>query len=186
MKKALTLIPLAARIARRRRKRSSKAERAERGARIGVPALIGLGGVAVAALRRRRRRTASGYDVSPQELQRTDPPRADAASRDADVATGAESTTDPTGASADTLGSSATVAGTPPPGSDAVLPDTGADDPLVREETNAAAAEAARIGGTPPAPASDEPDFADDPATRPVEEQSGNSYEALTELETDR
>jgi hypothetical protein len=152
MKKALTLIPLAARIARRRRKRSSKAERAERGARIGVPALIGLGGAAVAFVLRRRRRSASGYDVSPQELQRTDPPGADAASRDADVATGAESTTEPTGASADALGSSATAAGTAPAGSDAVTPDTGADDPLVREETNAAAEEAARIGTAPPSP----------------------------------
>ncbi|MEA2446052.1 MAG: hypothetical protein QOJ12_3344 [Thermoleophilales bacterium] len=154
MKKALTVIPLAARIARRRRrKRSSKAERAERGARIGVPALIGLGSAAVAFVLRRRKRSAAGHDVSPQELQRTDPPRADAASRDADVATGAESTTEPTGASADTLGASAVIAGTAPAGS--VMPDTGADDPLVREETNAAAAEAARIGSTPPSPAAE-------------------------------
>jgi hypothetical protein len=167
---------------RRRRRRSN----AERGARIGGPALIAAAGATAAFLLRRRRRTAAGYDVSPGELARTDPPRADAASRDADVATGAESTTEPTGASADTLGPSATAAGTPPPGADYVLPDTGADDPLVREETNAAAAEAARIGGMPPAPASDEPTFADDPATRPVEEASGNSYEALTELENDR
>jgi hypothetical protein len=156
MRKALTFIPLIAQIARRRRrKRRLSAERAQRGARIGVPALIGLA-CAAAFLLRRRRRSAGGYDVSPGELARTDAPRAEAASRDADVATGAESTTEATGASADPLGSSATAAGTPPPGSGSVLPDTGADDPIVREETNSAAAKAARIGGTQPDPDSDE------------------------------
>ena len=184
MKKALTLIPLA-RIARRRRKRRSKAERAERGARIGVPALIGLGGAAVAFMMRRRKRAAYGYDVSPEELEPTDPPPPDAAS-DADLATGAEAHSEPTGASADTLGASAAAVGMAPAGSASVTPDTSADDPLVREEVNAAAAEAGRIGGRRPSPLSDESEFGDDPATEPVEEGSGDAYEELPEIETER
>jgi hypothetical protein len=183
MRKALTFIPLIARIAWSRRKRRSRVERAERGARIGVPALIGVGAMGCAFLMRRRRRSARGYDISADELERTDQPRADAASRDADVATGAEATTDPMGASADTLGASATATGAAPAGSESVTPDTGADDPLVREETNAAAAQAGRIGGRRPATGDDQEDFGEDPATRPVEEGSGDAYEELPELE---
>jgi hypothetical protein len=185
MKKALTVIPLVAQIARRRRKRRSNAERAERGARIGVPALIGLGGAAVAFLMRRRKRMASGYDVSPQDLEPTDPPTPDAAS-DADPATGAEADISPTGASADTLGASGAAAGMAPTGSASMTPDTSAEDPLVRAETNAAAAEAGRIGGRRPSPLSDESEFGDDPATEPVEEGSGDAYEELPEIETER
>jgi hypothetical protein len=181
LKKAIALIPLVARLARRRRRQSN----ARRGAKLGAPALLGLGGAAAAFLIRRRKRGAAGFDVSPQELRRTDPPRADAARSDADVATGAGAESN--GAAAiDTLGASAAAAGTPSPDADVVMPDTGADDPLVREQTNAAAAEAGAIGGPPPDLAGDEPTFADDPATRPVEEHAGNSYEAFSDLEQDR
>ena len=140
-------------------------------------------GAAAAFLARRRKRSAAGHDVSPSELQRTDPPRADAVRSDADTATGAAA--ESSGATTDTLGASATDAGTPAPDSDAVMPDTGADDPLVREQTNAAAAEAAAIGGdVPDTPPTGEPDFATDPVTRPVEEGSGDSYEAFSERES--
>jgi uncharacterized protein (TIGR03382 family) len=71
-------------------------------------------------------------------------------------------------------------------GVSAVMPAMSADDPLVREQTDAAAAEAAAIGGPAPAPLTDEPTFGDDPNTRPVEEHAGNSYEAFSELENDR
>jgi uncharacterized protein (TIGR03382 family) len=70
-------------------------------------------------------------------------------------------------------------------GQDAVIPDTSTDDPAVQEAENAAAADAAAIGGdVPDTPPSNEPDFATDPATRPVEEHSGNAYESFSERES--
>src|SRR4051812_50228001 len=64
-KKAIALIPsLAA-----RRRRSQR----ERGAKVGAPALLGIGAAAAAIILRRRKRTAAGYDASPSELGGTQP-----------------------------------------------------------------------------------------------------------------
>jgi len=61
---------------------------------------------------------------------------------------------------------------------DAVVPDTSADDPLVREQEDAAAAEAAEVGGKAgAAPAEVEPEL------RPVVEGSGDAPEVLEALE---
>jgi hypothetical protein len=153
MKKKIVKIalPFVARRAARRRRRS----KAEHGFKFAGPAALGIGATAAAfLLRRRRKRSAAGYDVRPEELQRTDPPRADAVRSDADVATGAGNESNGA-ASVDALGASATDAGTAPPESDSVTPDTGADDPLVREQTNAAAAEAGAIGGEETTPGPD-------------------------------
>jgi hypothetical protein len=62
---------------------------------------------------------------------------------------------------------------------DAVMPDTSADDPLVREQEQAAAADAGSIGGNVDQLAADEPGFPEDPATRPVIEGSGDADETL-------
>src|SRR4051794_3116696 len=59
-KKAIALIPFLA--ARRRR------SNAQRGAKLGAPALLGLGAAAAAIILRRRKRTAAGFDASPSEL----------------------------------------------------------------------------------------------------------------------
>ena len=69
----------------------------------------------------------------------------------------------------------------PPEGS--VTPDT-TSDPLVREQENAAAAEAGAIGGTPETPASDE-GLAEDPAMKPVVEASGEEPETLEATDDD-
>jgi hypothetical protein len=124
-------------------------------------------GGAVAYFARRRKRSAAGHDVSPGDLQRTDAPQ---------TGTGRPSTLE---------GLEVVVEGKPPP--DAAIPDLSDEDPLVRKEAEAAAAEAARIGGRPADnPAVDRDDFGDDPATRPVEEHAGNAYEEFEELEQDR
>jgi hypothetical protein len=58
--------------------------------------------------------------------------------------------------------------------SDALVPDTSADDPVVRREENAAASQAAAIGGEPdPLPGDT------DPAVRPVVEGSGDDEETF-------
>jgi hypothetical protein len=67
-----------------------------------------------------------------------------------------------------------------PPG-DAVMPDTSGDDPLVREQEAAAAAEAGSIGGNVDRLAQDEPGFPEDPAARPVIEGSGDDEETFEE-----
>jgi hypothetical protein len=61
------------------------------------------------------------------------------------------------------------------------MPDTSADDPLVREQEQAAAADAGAIGGNVDQMAQDEPGFPDDPARRPVIEGSGDTDEQTTE-----
>ena len=60
--------------------------------------------------------------------------------------------------------------------SDAVVPDTSADDPLVRQEERAAGADAATIGGGPDPVTEDV-----DPEMRPVIEGSGDDEETFEE-----
>ncbi|HKP92089.1 MAG TPA: hypothetical protein VJT75_19120, partial [Thermoleophilaceae bacterium] len=62
--------------------------------------------------------------------------------------------------------------------SDAVVPDTSADDPLVREQENAAAADAATIGGEADTAPADV-----DPEMRPVIEGSGDAEETFEQTE---
>ena len=61
---------------------------------------------------------------------------------------------------------------------DAVVPDTSADDPLVREEENAAAAEAAAVGGPADTVTADL-----EPEMRPVVEGSGDAEETFEQTE---
>jgi hypothetical protein len=66
-----------------------------------------------------------------------------------------------------------------------VIPDTSADA-LVREQENAAAAEAGSIGGEPETPQSgDDVGLAQDPAMKPVVEAAGDEHETLEETERD-
>jgi hypothetical protein len=65
----------------------------------------------------------------------------------------------------------------PPEG--AVMPDTSADDPLVREQEKAAAADAGNVGGNVDTMAAEEPGFPEDPALRPVVEGSGDAEETF-------
>ena len=174
-KKAIALLPFLA--ARRRR------NNAQRGATIGAPALLGLGAAAAAIILRRRKRTAAGFDASPSEL--SDTPAGMSTNPDGGAADappkgqGRPSTFE--GDPAETV-PAAGVAGV---GEGTVIPDTATDDPSVVEAENAAAAEAGAIGGdVPPTPPSNEPDFATDPATRPVEEASGSAYESFSERES--
>ena len=177
-KKAIALLPF---LARRRRRNN-----AERGAKIGAPALLGLGAAAAAIILRRRKRTAAGFDASPSEL--SDTPAGASTSPDGDAADappkgqGRPSTLE--GDPAETV-PAAGVAGVAGVGENTVIPDTSTDDPSVVEAENAAAAEAGAIGGdVPDTPPSNEPDFATDPATRPVEEASGSAYESFSERES--
>jgi hypothetical protein len=62
--------------------------------------------------------------------------------------------------------------------SEAVVPDTSADDPLVREQENAAAAQAASIGGPADTVTSDV-----EPEMRPVVEGSGDAEETFEKTE---
>ena len=69
----------------------------------------------------------------------------------------------------------------PPAGPDdepAVIPDTSADDPLVQEQEDAAAAEAAEIGGGADTVTADV-----DPELRPVVEGSGDAEETFEATE---
>lgn len=65
-----------------------------------------------------------------------------------------------------------------PPG-DAVMPDTSDDDPLVRQQEKAAAADAGSIGGNVDELAQNEPGFPEDPEMRPVIEGSGDDEETF-------
>jgi hypothetical protein len=162
-KKAIALIPF---LARRRRR-----AQAQSGAKLGGPALLGIGAAVTAIVLRRRKRAAAGHDVPESDLQQARPAQTEAASQDADAAKGAAAESSRAGE--DPLGASPEEAGSAPEGADYVTPDTSADDPLVREQTNAAAAEAAAIGGDAGVPV--------DPAIQPVEEQSGEDFESFTE-----
>ena len=133
----LFLIPL---LARRRRR-----ARMERGARVGIPTLIGIA-AAAAFLIRRRRRSSAGFDAAPSELAGQPAGMSEAAtatraaSDSAVAATGRATTMD---ADPDDVAAGA-VHG------DVQAPDTAADDPLVVEAENAAAADAAAIGNDVP------------------------------------
>jgi uncharacterized protein (TIGR03382 family) len=174
-KKAIALTPFLA--ARRRRNQR------ERGAKFGAPALLGLGAAAAAIILRRRKRTAAGFDASPSELGGTQPgagANTDGSAADAPArGEGRPSTLE--GDPAEAV-SAAGVAGA---GEGTVIPDTATDDPSVVEAEKAAAAEAGAIGGdVPDTPPSNEPDFAVDPSTRPVEEGAGSAYESFSERES--
>ena len=174
MKKAIALIPF---VARRRRR-----TQATRGAKVGGPALLALAGAGVALVVRRRKRSEAGFDASPSEL--SDRPAGMATSVDGDAPD-----SPPTGQGrASTLegdpAESVPLAASKGVGEHSVAPDTGTDDPLVREAEAAAAAEAGAIGGdVPDTPPTAEPDFATEPETRPSEEHAGNSYESFSERE---
>ena len=165
------LLPLIPLLARRRRR-----ARVQRGAKLGAPALLALGAAAGAFLVRRRRRSAAGHDASPSEL----------AGRPAGMSAAATATA----GAANAAGRVTTMDADPDAIADVAAPDgtgadTSADDPLVREAENAAAGEAAAIGGdVPGTPPTGETDFAAAEATRPVEEHSGNSYESFSERES--
>jgi hypothetical protein len=158
------LLPLIPLLARRRRR-----ARVQRGARLGTPALLALGGAAAAYLIRRRRRSAAGYDAAPSELAGRPAGMSEAAtatraaSDSAEAATGRATTMD---ADPDEVAAAAAHG-------DVVTPDTSADDPLVIDAENAAAADAAAIGGDVP-----------DAPPSPSEEHSGNSFEAFSERES--
>ena len=182
-KKAITVIPF---VARRRRR-----AQAERGAKLGGPALLVALGAAAAFVVRRRKRTDAGFDASPSELsgrQATTATRDDAPQGAAST-TGSESDAPPHGEGrASTLegdpSDSVPLAAAKGVGENSVAPDTGTEDPLVREAEAAAAAEAGAIGGdVPSTPPTNEPDFATDPNTRPSEEHAGNSFESFSERE---
>jgi hypothetical protein len=69
--------------------------------------------------------------------------------------------------------------------SNAVVPDT-SSDPLVREQEDAAAAEAGSVGGEPETPPSgDDVGLAQDPAMKPVVEASGEEPETLEATDRD-
>jgi hypothetical protein len=67
----------------------------------------------------------------------------------------------------------------PPEG--AVMPDTSADDPLVRQQEKAAAGDAGAIGGNVDDMAASDASFPDDPAMRPVVEGGGDENEETFE-----
>lgn len=71
----------------------------------------------------------------------------------------------------------------PPAGS--VMPDMSDDDPLVREQMNAAMSDAGAIGGNVDELAADDASFPEDPATRPVIEGSGDETEETFETRED-
>jgi uncharacterized protein (TIGR03382 family) len=171
MKKAIALIPF---VAKKRRR-----NKAQTGAKFGGPALLALAGAAAAIIVRRRKRTDAGFDASPSELSDRQPGTSAGDESAPPTGQGRPSTLEGDPAESVPLAAAKGV------GENAVAPDTGTDDPLVREAEQAAAAEAGSIGGdVPDTPPTNEPDFATDPATRPVEEGSGSAYESFSERES--
>jgi hypothetical protein len=71
----------------------------------------------------------------------------------------------------------------PPEGS--VMPDTSADDPLVQQQTKAAAGDAGAIGGNVDELAAEDASFPTDPASRPVVEGGGDENEETFEERED-
>jgi hypothetical protein len=134
MSNPLTKVPFAG---KKRRKAKAK-----EGAKFGGPALLAAAAGVVALVLRRKKKSGDQPDVASTQAAQTE-----AATQDADNAV-VESDG---GAGADSLGSAPGPVGVAPEGS--VTPDVGADDPLVREETNAAASEARAIGSDPDQPA---------------------------------
>ena len=88
-------------------------------------------------------------------------------------APGPESAPPAAGATAPTADATADTAE-----SEALVPDTSADDPLVREQENAAAAEAGSVGGPADTVTADVT-----PEMRPVVEGSGDAEETFEETE---
>ena len=138
--------------------------------------LLALGGAAAAYVIKSRGQQAApspasggtGYEPGPEAaaatpaVEEVEPTPADERVEDAAAA---EATPDPA-ATAETVES------------DPVVPDTAADDPLVQEQEDAAAAEAAAIGGEPDTVTADA-----DPEVRPVVEGSGDAEETFEQTE---
>jgi hypothetical protein len=145
----------------RRRKRQRKARAATAGG-----ALAAIGGVTAAFLLRRRN-SGDGEAAAPS----TGPAVEDSLrGHSQDAAEAAAPVRPPTSGPV----SPDSSPGEPP--ETAVMPDTSADDPLVQEQTNAAAAQAAAIGGDVDEPGADA-------ASRAVVEGSGDAAETF-EAET--
>ena len=68
---------------------------------------------------------------------------------------------------------------------DAVKPDTSTDDPLVKEQTEKAAAEAGAVGGNVQEMAAEEPGFPSDPEMRPVQEGAGDDPETAEQVDAE-
>ena len=136
-KRAIPLIPI---LARRRRR-----AQAERGAKLGGPALLALAGAAAAFIYRRRKRSDAGFDASPSELSGRQPGTTTGDENAPPNGQGRPSTLD--GDPAETV----PHAGVEGAGRNTAIPDTSTDDPIVREQEQAAAAEAGSIGGDVPA-----------------------------------
>jgi hypothetical protein len=177
-KKAIALIPLVAR--KKRRKQAKK------GAKAGGPALFAAAAGFVVVVLRRRKRSTPEPQYTQAEAQDAAPARSEAARQDSETQV-LDAITDSgtSAAGGDTLGSAPVAPTTDLQDDDVVIPDTGAEDPLVREQTNAAAAEAGAIGGSAAAPTGDLEGIPDDPAMRPVEESSGESFEGFEERDED-
>jgi hypothetical protein len=132
-------------------------------------ALLALGGGAIAAAKAKL-----GGDQTPSETPRPAPVPSETPVRSAE-ATGE-------GTGSETVDEGTFTQKVP---DDAVKPDTSADDPLVKEQTEKAAAEAGSIGGNVQQMAADEPGFPSDPEMRPVEEGSGDDPEAAEQRDAD-
>lgn len=120
-----------------------------------------------------------GGDDQPQE--RYEPPAEGLAQQPA--TTGGPPSDIPPVAPSDRIASDpadlATTGDAPPEG--AVMPDTSADDPLVRDAESAAAADAGSIGGNVDRMAQQDESFPTDPAARPVVEGAGDENEETFE-----
>ena len=112
---------------------------------------LALVGGAIAYVLKQRSSAGELTETTPAPAPRTVPPEPRPASPEAEAASTADTTE-----------------------SDAVVPDTSAEDPLVREQEDAAAAEAAKIGGS-----ADTVTAEVEPEMRPVVEGSGDDEETL-------
>ena len=156
--------------------------------------LLALGGAAAAYVIKSRGEQAApsgasaggGYAPGPEsaaEAPATDEVQPTLADEHAEEVASAEATPEEA-AVADTVESDAIDPGARfdqtenAPTGEGVVPDTADDDPLVREQEDAAAADAATIGGEPDTVATDV-----DPEMRPVVEGSGDAEETFEETE---
>ena|SRR5438874_4688334 len=145
----------------------------------------GIGGAAGGAVVAAARLLKGGNDRQ-QPAPRYEPPIEAGGQRPAEPG-GPPSSEAPTKTASAVLSEPGDALNTPdhaPPG-DAVMPDTSGDDPLVRRQEKAAAADAGAIGGNVDEQAADEPGFPQDPAARPVEEGSGDSEEGFEARDAD-
>jgi hypothetical protein len=147
--------------------------------------LLALGGAAAAYFLKSRGEqavpsaaTAGGYAPGPEsaaEAPATEEVQPTAADERAEEVAEAEATPEEA-AVAEPTPDEAAVADTVE--SDAVVPDTSGDDPLVRQQEDAAAADAATIGGEADTETADA-----DPEMRPVIEGSGDAEETFEATE---